>query len=218
MKYATPPRDSIIYPYKKKLESLRPYVQQVGAKDDGHPIYITLSDIYVEVLRGYWILIPRGFLFDTASIPKTVNLGFLKLKLWKITREPDCEFHLWPSLVHDWLYMSRLLNRKMSDKVYLRLCAESDMAFWRRRLEYRTLCVAGHSAYADSDERAICYRHMSNRADNNPWRRPELEYWETCPHKGEWIPTDLGPWIGMGDGEFSEAWIQYIKTDRVSWP
>ncbi|MBX0311338.1 MAG: DUF1353 domain-containing protein [Sulfurihydrogenibium sp.] len=68
--------------------------------------------VYTEVLgeEKVWIEVEEGFTTDFASIPK-IFLPFLQ---WKDKFNKA-------SVVHDWLYHSKMFDRKTSDKIFLEL-------------------------------------------------------------------------------------------------
>lgn len=73
------------------------------------------------------ITIPKGFIFDGASIPKI---------FWILVWSPWDTDILWAALVHDYLYSKRYKNRKYCDDVLLEWMVNSGASKHKRFLIY----------------------------------------------------------------------------------
>lgn len=96
--------------------------------------YVTARPLVVEISRikgvHHNLLIPQGFRFDGASIPRV---------LWSLIGSPFEPDLMTAACVHDWYcehtedcYQSRVIG----DAVFLYLLAESHVPRWRRILLY----------------------------------------------------------------------------------
>lgn len=118
------------------------------------PRWITQSDynIHVHYLGddGEWkhtdVLVPFGFEFDLASIPRFA---------WRIIA--PFELSLVAPLVHDWIYhnvglMGRF-SRREADRVFRYLMEESGIAKWRVKAAYSAVRLFGGRAWKKAGER-----------------------------------------------------------------
>lgn len=67
--------------------------------------YVLLETIEIELSNKYIILIPKGYVWDLASVPR-----FL---WWLFPPDSDSELAF---LIHDYLYENRIINRNFADK------------------------------------------------------------------------------------------------------
>lgn len=72
------------------------------------------------------IVIPAGFKFDGASIPRL---------FWRFIGHPFTPRFIEASLVHDYLCKNKM-DRKMSDRVFRKLLRANGVANWRADLMY----------------------------------------------------------------------------------
>lgn len=141
----------------------RPWIKtykQTGGFDE----YVTTAVIDFILPDGRVCRIPKGFLWDGASIPKFAQ---------GVIGRPMGDYAL-AGLIHDWLYCSRILGnndngRKKSDELFLLTMKCLDISWWRRKIMYRAVRIGGHSAYFDSDERHHCKSIFSRVSKYNPW-------------------------------------------------
>jgi hypothetical protein len=83
-------------------------------------------------IKGY--MIPAGFDWDGATIPRP---------FWSIIGGPWHPQVMRASLIHDWLYWTRLCDRKTADKI-LRDCLREDGCTWAKASAmYRAVRIFG---------------------------------------------------------------------------
>jgi len=99
----------------------------VSLESDGKKWKLERPFTYYTLLFGepYYITIPEGFETDFASIPK-IFMPFLK---WKDKFNKA-------SVVHDWLYHTKLFDRKTADKIFLEAMEVLGIPKWKRYLFY----------------------------------------------------------------------------------
>lgn len=90
------------YRIKKYRELTLPISYVIGT---GKKKFITTKDVALRLSNGDTIIIPRGFKFDGASVPR--------IFWWFIPRLDD---RILAVLGHDYLYYSDYLRDKLSDK------------------------------------------------------------------------------------------------------
>lgn len=96
-------------------------------------LFILLEDIEVEAL-GYTITVKSGFDFDGASIPRP---------LWGVFGNPlSGDFRI-AALVHDVLYASQKLPRKVCDDIFLELMKLHGVSYTKRYSMYLAVRSAG---------------------------------------------------------------------------
>lgn len=96
-------------------------------------LFILLEDIEVEAL-GYTITVKSGFDFDGASIPRP---------LWGVFGNPlSGDFRI-AALVHDVLYASQKLPRKVCDDIFLELMKLHGVSYAKRYSMYLAVRSAG---------------------------------------------------------------------------
>lgn len=76
--------------------------------------YTLLETLEIELSNKYIILIPKGYVWDLASVPR-----FL---WWLFPPDSDSELAF---LIHDYLYENRIINRDFADK---------EMLIWSKKL------------------------------------------------------------------------------------
>lgn len=100
-------------------------------------LFILLEDIEVKALN-YTITVEEGFDFDGASIPKS---------LWGIFGNPlSGDFRI-AALVHDVLYASQVLPRKVCDDIFLELMKIHGVSYAKRYSMYLAVRSAGGFAW-----------------------------------------------------------------------
>ena len=72
--------------------------------------------------KPYWI--PKGYVWDGASIPRIV---------WGIIGAPSEPDFLAASLIHDWIYLTHIFTRAEADEAIFQILKQSDVSLWRRR-------------------------------------------------------------------------------------
>jgi len=78
-------------------------------------MFQTLDD-YTFFTEGKFIIIPKGYETDFATVPRL---------LWSLL--PPLGKHNPAALVHDWLYDNREGTRSQADKIFLKLMLEYDV-------------------------------------------------------------------------------------------
>lgn len=114
---------------------LIPYIGGAG--------YVLTTEYHVTI-NGETVVIPRGFLFDGASIPKWVPK-------WIIGSPFDPEFML-AALVHDWLYWSRQWPQEKADDALRGLLLASGVGSLRSGAMHRAVRSFGASRYKEGPE------------------------------------------------------------------
>jgi len=85
------------------------------------------------------IVVPKGFITDFASVPR---LPFIYSSLGNIA-------HM-PAVLHDYLYSTGLVSRKVADQVLLEAMEVSGISWGKRKLIYAGVRVGGGSFYGSS--------------------------------------------------------------------
>ena len=89
-------------------------------------LFILSKDKTVESL-GYSVTVKKGFDFDGASIPKW---------LWSIYGSPLNGNYVVASLIHDGLYASQKVSKRISDKIFLDIMKQHGVGFIKRQSMY----------------------------------------------------------------------------------
>ena len=105
-------------------------------------LFILSKDKTVESL-GYSITVKKGFDFDGASIPKW---------LWSIYGSPLNGNYVVASLIHDGLYASQKVSKKVSDKIFLDIMKQSNVGYIKRTSMYLAVKLLGGKAWKDAIE------------------------------------------------------------------
>lgn len=82
------------------------------------------------------ISVPRGFVTDFASIPRF---------FWRIL--PPTGKYGKAAVVHDWLYRSKRVERKVADLVFLEAMTDLGVPAWQRNVMYAAVRALGWAAY-----------------------------------------------------------------------
>ena len=105
-------------------------------------VFILLEDVAVESL-GYKITVKKGFDFDGASIPKW---------LWSIYGSPLNGNYVVASLIHDGLYASQKVSKKVSDKIFLDIMKQSNVGYIKRTSMYLAVKMFGGKDWKEANE------------------------------------------------------------------
>ena len=105
-------------------------------------VFILLEDVVVESL-GYKITVKKGFDFDGASIPKW---------LWSIYGSPLNGNYVVASLIHDGLYASQKVSKKVSDKIFLDIMKQSNVGYIKRTSMYLAVKIFGGKDWKEANE------------------------------------------------------------------
>ena len=95
--------------------------------------YRYYSDVVCE-----WITVPKGFVFDFASIPKLA---------WSIVGAPATGLHRFAAVVHDYIYSTQKYSREICDKIFLEAMTVSGVVYWKRKTMYYAVRIGGSRAY-----------------------------------------------------------------------
>lgn len=115
------------------------YTNYGRTEDDVDRVILLKDFIWDDPILGI-IKVPKGFLFDGASIPgwcwSLINLHPFSSEVVK------------GGLIHDWLYRTRVLDRKDADEVFRRILRyEGVLSDLKISIIYQAVRVAGESSY-----------------------------------------------------------------------
>ena len=127
------------------LDELAGRAPAVSYDCEAHPRYrFRLDRTYLYRGRLCTIVIPEGFRFDLASIPRL---------LWAMIA--PFELSIAAPLVHDFLYRyggmlasGQLLNRSEADTIFAELMEREGVPGWRRVLAYRAVRTFGRGSWS----------------------------------------------------------------------
>ena len=105
-------------------------------------LFILSKDKTVESL-GYSITVKKGFDFDGASIPKW---------LWSIYGSPLNGNYVVASLIHDGLYASQKVSKRISDRVFLDIMKQSNVGYLKRTSMYLAVTLFGDKDWKEASE------------------------------------------------------------------
>ena len=97
----------------------------LDTNEEGAPWVLVKPLIYRSDLLGKAIVVPTGFRTDFASVPR-----------WPLAFMLTGDIVHEPAVVHDWLIVSKMVSRKMADKIFLEAMAEDGVAPWRRKVMF----------------------------------------------------------------------------------
>ena len=105
-------------------------------------LFILSKDKTVESL-GYSVTVKKGFDFDGASIPKW---------LWSIYGSPLNGNYVVASLIHDGLYASQKVSKRISDKIFLDIMKQSNVGYIKRTSMYLAVKVFGGKDWKEASK------------------------------------------------------------------
>ena len=105
-------------------------------------LFILSQDKTVESL-GYSVTVKKGFDFDGASIPKW---------LWSIYGSPLNGNYVVASLIHDGLYASQKVSKKISDKIFLDIMKQSNVGYVKRTSMYLAVKMFGGKDWKEASK------------------------------------------------------------------
>ena len=111
-------------------------LEAASDQDDGRWV-LCKPLVYESDVAKQTFTVPAGFQTDLASVPR---LPVVYLLTGDTARSA--------AVVHDWLYSSRLVTRKMADAVLREASEVSGVPAWRRWLMWAGVRVGGSSHYA----------------------------------------------------------------------
>jgi hypothetical protein len=115
---------------------LIPDCQPINKTQGGRTMFV-IEKPFEFWIDGYKHVIPVGYKFDGASVPRG---------MWN-TFPPFHPLHIVPALIHDWLYGSELYPRKLADDVFLSALKRNGVALWRRSAMYAAVHWFGWATY-----------------------------------------------------------------------
>lgn len=107
-------------------------------KDLKNSKFELLSD-YSYIVKNRKIKVPKGFITDFASVPRTLYIFILPYGK-----------HSSASLIHDWLYSKDCtlkMGRKEADKIFLEIMKEEGVNIFKRNLMYCAVRLFGWIYY-----------------------------------------------------------------------
>ena len=105
-------------------------------------VFILSKDKTVESL-GYRVTVKKGFDFDGASIPKW---------LWSIYGSPLNGNYVVASLIHDGLYASQKVSKRVSDKIFLDIMKQSNVGYIKRTSMYLAVTMFGGKDWKEASK------------------------------------------------------------------
>ncbi len=113
----------VIQKERRPFRVVRPFVYAVGAPGGGH-----------------LLIVPPGFETDFASVP----FGFR----WLV---PIVGRHGKAAVLHDWLYASKVVPRRVADDLFLEAMTVLGVRIWRRYLAYWSVRLFGGRAWREAE-------------------------------------------------------------------
>jgi Protein of unknown function (DUF1353) len=109
--------------------------------DDGSDRWVLTDTLqYQSDVAKQTIIVPKGFPTDLASVPR------LPIIFWLTGATSDKA-----AVVHDFLYSTRMVSRKMADDVLAEASAVMGVPAWRRGLMWLGVRVGGGAYWNDND-------------------------------------------------------------------
>ena len=105
--------------------------------------YVVNKDYSVKY-KGQWIVVPKYFTSDGASIPAIV---------WLELYTPFHPIVIGPALVHDWLYASNQTSKPQADKILYGLLILNHANKIKAKLIYDGVRIGGAAAWEPSAEK-----------------------------------------------------------------
>ncbi len=125
------------------LDRLR--LEKIGETRDARPIWRLLTEFrYDSAVLGCRVAVPAGFVTDLASVPRA------PLAYW-LAGNTGTE----AAVLHDFAYQTRspAKTKHEADDLFWEALTALGVAWWRRRLMWRAVQVAGHGAWATGPDR-----------------------------------------------------------------
>lgn len=129
---------------------IQPVVQPMQNGTD----WMLLEDFLHILPDERLIFIPKGFIFDFASIPRLA---------WRLF-PPATGKHRTPALVHDWLCATAAVTWKESADIFLNAMCESGVSYLKRYAIYWS--VRGYGLFHKADPQSYHWRSLQARRIN----------------------------------------------------
>lgn len=129
-------KQPLIIPIKESGDIYRLYAEYTYTPDEG-------------AFDGFTLIIPEGFEYDGASIPKI---------FWSLLGMGKDGMHRAAALVHDWLYIHKgeivssdgqLLpyTRKDADDLFFAMLKDASIVSWKAWVMYKAVRIAGQTVW-----------------------------------------------------------------------
>lgn len=107
-----------------------------GQVKDGRQLWrVEATLFYRSEVAKQMIIVPRGFETDFSSVPR-LPLAYL------LAGDTAHE----AAVVHDFLYVTKPVSKKIADNVFLEAMKESGVSWWRRQLMWAAVAAFGGTA------------------------------------------------------------------------
>lgn len=114
---------------------------------------------YSQELNGISVTVPRGFVYDGATIPPV---------FWITAYTPFNPMVMGPALIHDWIYYNHQVDRRTADKMLRDLLAINGVSEAKRMGMYQAVRLAGEY-YWENDPEDIAYMvRLCRRVQKRP--------------------------------------------------
>lgn len=116
---------------------LTPLKAELLKETEGRSIWrLTDPLVYESDLVPFRISVPAGFQTDFASVPR-IPLAYLLAG--------DTAHQA--AVVHDWLYFSNGVSRKLADDIFYEAMTVTEIPWWRRYLMWLAVRLSGQSIW-----------------------------------------------------------------------
>lgn len=111
---------------------------QVRLEYLGNYYFKTVSDLEFQTDTLGKVIVPTGFITDLASTPRL---------LWSFF--PPHGSYLEAAILHDYLYVSGIADRPVSDKTFYEVMQKSNVPYYRRKILYYGVKLFGSKRYKE---------------------------------------------------------------------
>jgi hypothetical protein len=118
-------------------------MEAVGDDDSGQWV-LTEALLYYSSVADRLIVVPKGFQTDLASTPR---LPVIYLLAGNVATKA--------AVVHDWLYSSGEVSRKVADAVLREASEASGVSWFQRWMMWAGVRIGGSSHYTSQEKQAI---------------------------------------------------------------
>lgn len=107
-----------------------------GKEKEGRQLWrIDSTLLYTSDVAKQAVIVPKGFITDFSSVPR-LPLAYL------LAGDTAHE----AAVVHDYLYVSGTVSKKIADDVFLEAMQESGVSWWRRSLMWAAVSAFGKAS------------------------------------------------------------------------